>query len=112
MHEDAQHASKLLVRSLELTAKIADPNEQNRAEIAAVHTEIKHISNSMELLRGRTEVFGKIIHYAFWVCAFLTGFGLVWHLWGMWSWNHKLQVHQDRLLELQVKAQETAISAR
>jgi len=52
-----------------------------------------------------------LIHYVFWLCTLLTGFGLVWHFFGMRSWSHKLQRHQDRLLELQVKAQEKAVSA-
>lgn len=111
MHDDAQAADKLFVRSLELAAKLARPDEASDGEIAGIHAEMKHISSNISLLRGRTEAFGKVIHYVFWLCTLLTGFGLVWHFFGMRSWSHKLQRHQDRLLELQVKAQEKAVSA-
>ncbi len=111
MHEDAQAASRLLMRSIELTAEFAAADEPSRAEIAGIHAEMKHISTSIDFLRGRAEGFGKLIDYVFWACAFLTGFGLVWHFWGMRSWSRMVQRHQDKLLELQVKAQEKALSA-
>lgn len=104
MHEDAQAASRLLTRSLELTGRLAEPDEANRAQLVVIHAEMEQIANGIDLLRKRAEGFGKLIDYVFWLCTLLTVFGLIWHCSGMWSWSQKLQRHQDRLLELQVKA--------